>query len=151
MRRYKDKDGMPSTAKAVGFGMLAVGGFWLLFGAVTVAIMHPVLTATIAQQLPPPDPNGRAIDASQPIDHVTYGHFAFVPLGRPVTLDNAKIGFLGQTSEGYGLWTEKPAGGAKVRIGGGGGPSVPRALPDATGPVYLRTSDGRWWQVIQRK
>jgi hypothetical protein len=140
----------PSTAKAIGVGLLVVGGYWLAFGAATVFILRPSEQTIVAERLPPADPNGKQVDASRPLPSVGYKHFTLRTVGQPLGLDASKLAFLGQTNEGYGLWSEKPSGGGKSREGGGGGPGVPRALPAATGTVYLRTTDNRWWQVEQQ-
>lgn len=151
MQGQTNKQNVPSTAKAVGLAALIVGGYWAIFGGVMAVVIHPHDQTPIAQQLPPAgDPHGKAIDASRPLDHVRYRNVTLEPIGKPVSLDETKIGFLAQTDEGYGIWTLKPATGDKARLGGGGGRSAPRGLPAAVGPVYLRTTDGHWWQVVQR-
>ena len=73
-----------------------------------------------------------------------------VPLGPARAMDDAKLAFLGQSDEGYGLWTLKPDAGEKARAGGGGGKFAPRGLPASTCEVFLRVADGRWQPVIQQ-
>lgn len=150
MRARKNPGETTSTAKAVGIGVIVVAAFWLVFGAITYYVLAPTSVYTAANKLPPADPTGRMVDASQPLDHVTFRNYRLVPIGRPLALDKNKLAWMGLTREGYGLWAQAPESGGRARIGGGGGPNVPRAVPNATGPVYLRTTDGHYWQVLQK-
>jgi hypothetical protein len=139
-----------STPKAVGMAFLIVAGYWLAFGGLMDYVIRTKDETTIARQLPPADPNGRTLQAGLTPAAVKYQNVQLVPTGEPVELDKNQVAFVGQTDEGYGLWSFKPDAGGKARAGGGGGRLAPRGIPAATGPVYLRIDNGRWQQVVQK-
>jgi hypothetical protein len=156
MQEPRNPSNPPSTGKAIGVALLLVGGYWLLFGAVTVLIMRPTEQTVVAQHLPRPDRLGRAVAPGVSLASVSVSDYTLKPMGRPMRLDESKLEFVGQTNEGYGLWTERPTGGARSRGGGGGGGGAdiygtPLAVPAATGPLYLRTTDHRWWHVLKTR
>ncbi|MDB5100728.1 MAG: hypothetical protein JWM80_5149 [Cyanobacteria bacterium RYN_339] len=149
MRQSPNRAETPSTAKSIGLAFLIVGGYWLAFGGLMSYVIETKQATSIARQLPPADPNGRTLQAGLTPAGVTYKNIELVPVGEPIDLDQNQLAFVGQTDEGYGLWSIKPDAGGKARAGGGGGRLAPRGIPAATGPVYLRIDDGRWQQVIQ--
>lgn len=150
MSQDRNRSQTTPTAQAVGMAFVAVAGFWLVFGGLMTYVIHTQGSTPVAQRLPPPDPTGRAIEAARTPATVKYRNIVLVPLGPAKALDDSKLAFLGQTDEGYGLWTVKPDTTGKARAGGGGGPLAPRGLPAATGPVFLRVADGRWQPLIQQ-
>jgi hypothetical protein len=134
----------------VGLAFLIVGGYWLAFGGLMNLVINTQATTPVAQRLPPPDPNGRVLQAGLTPASVKYKNVELVPKGTPEEIDKVQLAFLGQTDEGYGLWTVRTSQLEKARVGGGGGRLAPRGLPAATGPVYLRIDDGRWQMVVQK-
>lgn len=81
-------------------------------------------------------------DPARPVDHVTYrqARFAVHDQSPPLALPENQMVEVDMTEEGYLLYS---------RFQGGGGGEGPDAVPQAEGPIFLKTVDGRFVPLTQ--
>ena len=147
-----------STPAAIGIGVLAFvvvgGGLWWE----NWAMMKPREATPPNAQLFPLPKGTKLYDPAKGPKLVHYQSHTLVAQGPAVSLPERQMAVVGTTDEGY-LLTERLPATARNRswpVGGGGGKpggtqnaGLP-ALPQAEGPVYLKTPDDRFVPVTQQ-
>lgn len=157
MRNDRDRDRTPSTAKTlllaalVGVGLLAA--FFIGLNRPFMASREEVPIAEQRQEL-----WGTELydPAKKPVDAVYYQGTRLALSGPAVSLPEGRMAEIGLTDEGYLIFADTQAPGDRQQgwpVGGGGGEGQadigPPGVPQAEHPVYLKTVDGTFINLVQ--
>lgn len=157
MRNDRDTGKTPSTARAlllaalVGVGLLAV--FFIGLNRPFMASREDVPIAAQRQDL-----SGTHLydPAERKLDVVRYQGTQLALSGPAVSMPDGRMAEIGVTDEGYLIFADTESEGdrnAGWPVGGGGGEGQddigPPGVPQAEHPVYLKTVDGKFINLVQ--
>lgn len=134
----------------LGVALVTLGSLaWSVWGQ--PGMLGSSVDYTEQVQIPPE--TAKLYDPAAPPQDLHYQGTRFVPMGPAVDLPPEEVGIVGTTAENYRIYGHFARGDGKARpedfVGGGGGRGGPAAIPQAEGPVFLKTVDGKYIPLIQ--
>ena len=143
------------TWVAIALGVVAaLALFGLLWWSYDAFVPNRVQqNPNIADVTLPPD-EGKLYDPASPVAAVHYQQASLVPSGPAVELPQDQVEVVGLSDEGYMLYSAFPTGvpgDARNWPEGGGGGTAPDAVPQAEAGLYLRTVDGRYLPLVEKR